>query len=79
MLHMKSVSLRQIQHHLSEVLRLVDHGEEVVVTRRNRPIARLMPLQPAPVHLEWPNFAARALSLKGRGLSQTVLDERDEE
>jgi hypothetical protein len=49
------------------------------VTRRNRPIARLMPLQPAPVHLEWPNFAARALSLKGRGLSQTVLDERDEE
>jgi len=67
-----------MQHHLSEVIRHVDHGEEVVVTRRNRPIARLVPIQSPPARLRWPDFAARAVVIKGRGLSQTILDERDE-
>jgi hypothetical protein len=36
MKHMKSVSLRHMQHHLSDVMRHVDQGQEVLVTRRRR-------------------------------------------
>jgi prevent-host-death family protein len=77
MLHMKSVSLRQMQHHLSEVIRQVDQGNEVLVTRRRRAIARLVPLQSAPARSQWPDFAARTARIKGAPLSATILAERD--
>ncbi len=82
---MKSVSLRHMQHHLSDVMRHVDQGREVLVTRRRRTIARLVPASPAATSIKWPDFAARtakasalvAARIKGRPLSSTILDERD--
>ncbi|MEZ5415710.1 MAG: type II toxin-antitoxin system Phd/YefM family antitoxin [Opitutaceae bacterium] len=73
---MKSVTLRHMQHHLSEVMRHVDQGNEVLVTRRRRAIAKLVPVQPA-THATWPNFAARAEAIKGKSLSASILEERD--
>ena len=82
---MKSVSLRHMQHHLSDVMRHVDQGQEVLVTRRRRTIARLVPMQPAAAKVKWPDFAVRtakasalvAAPIKGRALSATILAERD--
>ena len=74
---MKSVSLRQMQHHLSDVMRHVDQGQEVLVTRRRRPIARLVPIQPAAAKVKWPDFAVRTARIKGRALSAIILAERD--
>lgn len=74
-----------MQHHLSDVMRHVDQGQEVLVTRRNRTIARLVPAHPALTQLKWPDFAARtakasariASRSKGAPLSATILAERD--
>lgn len=77
MLHMKSVTLRHMQHHLSDVIRHVDQGNEVLVTRRRRAIARLVPLQPAATRIPWPDFVARVARIKGTPLSATILAERD--
>ena len=80
LLHMKTVSLRQMQHNLSAILRQVDHGHSVLVTRRNRVVARLVPAEAAPsAKLEWPDFVSRAKSiiLKGVPLSQTIDEERE--
>jgi len=74
---MKSVSLRHMQHHLSDVMRQVDQGQEVVVTRRRRPIARLVPVASAAHRVAWPDFAARAPGIKGKPLSATLLADRD--
>ncbi len=82
---MKSVSLRHMQHHLSDVMRHVDQGQEVLVTRRRRTIARLVPASPATARIKWPDFAARtakahalvAARIKGAPLSATILAERD--
>ena len=38
---MKKVTTREAQHHLSRVLAMVEQGEEVVITRRGRGIAKL--------------------------------------
>lgn len=38
---MKSVSVRTVQHQLAAMLSEVEKGEEVVITKHRRPIARL--------------------------------------
>lgn len=37
-------SIREAKAHLSEILRDLDHGEEVIITRRGRPCGRLTPV-----------------------------------
>jgi prevent-host-death family protein len=41
---MKSVKIAELKDRLSEHLRAVEQGAEVIVTDRNRPIARIVPL-----------------------------------
>ncbi|MCZ6615317.1 MAG: type II toxin-antitoxin system prevent-host-death family antitoxin [Chloroflexi bacterium] len=51
---MKQVGVRELKARLSEYLALVKAGEEVVVTERGKPVARLAPLpsyQILPQHL----------------------------
>jgi len=49
---MQTLSLAETKAHLREVLNRVEAGEEVVITCRGRPVARLAPirraLQPVP-------------------------------
>jgi prevent-host-death family protein len=44
---MKSVKIAELKDRLSEHLRAVEQGGEVIVTDRNRPIARIVPLSSA--------------------------------
>lgn len=41
---MKTVKIAELKDRLSEHLRAVEKGAEVVVTDRNRPIARIIPI-----------------------------------
>ena len=84
MLNMKTATVRDVQHHLAKVLAWVERGEEVEITRRSKPVARLVPSIPVhPAPAEMPDFAARARAIwgaqpKGSGLSKTILTEREE-
>lgn len=49
---MKSVKIAELKDKLSEHLRAVEAGEEVIVTDRNRPIARIVPVLPTEPQLE---------------------------
>jgi antitoxin (DNA-binding transcriptional repressor) of toxin-antitoxin stability system len=60
---MKSVSVREVQHNLSKVLSWVERGEEVLVLRRKKAVARLVPPGPRPV--DTPDFVARARRIWG--------------
>ncbi len=40
----QAVSIREIQHHLAEYLRIVELGEELTILRRRTPVAKIMPL-----------------------------------
>lgn len=81
---MKTATVRDVQHHLAEVLAWVEQGEEVQITRRSKPVARLVPeksAKPDPVPL--PDFVARARRIwgsrpKGGSLSKTILANREE-
>ena len=41
---MQAMSLAHAKAHLSELLNAVESGEEVVITRHGRPIARVVPV-----------------------------------
>ena len=41
---MRSVTIREVQHNISKVLREVEAGEEIIIRRRHRAIAKLVPL-----------------------------------
>jgi prevent-host-death family protein len=42
---MKQVKIAELKDQLSRHLRDVEHGEEIVVTDRSRPIARILPIE----------------------------------
>ncbi|HJP23090.1 MAG TPA: type II toxin-antitoxin system prevent-host-death family antitoxin [Alphaproteobacteria bacterium] len=39
----KSISIREANQHLSQHLAAVERGDQIIITRRGRPIARLVP------------------------------------
>lgn len=48
----KQVNVYEAKTHLSKLLEQVEAGEEIVIARHGRPIARLVPVQRAPVRRE---------------------------
>ena len=81
MSNMKTATVREVQHNLSEVLSCVERGEEVAVLRRGKVVARLVPPGPRPVVS--PDFLARARAVwgdepAGVALSQIASESRGE-
>ena len=58
---MKTVTVREAQHNLAEVLRRVERGEEIEVVRRKQPVARIVPIQPpvTPKKIDWSDLPQR--------------------
>jgi prevent-host-death family protein len=55
---MKSVNVHEAKTHFSQLLAKVAAGEEVIIAKAGRPIARLVPAQtPAPRELGWDSGA----------------------
>jgi prevent-host-death family protein len=82
MTHMRTASIREAQHNLQKILRVVARGEIVEITRRDRVVARLVPAAPRAVD-RFPDFVARAREIwgrrpRGKPTSEVVLDARAE-
>ena len=56
---MESIGLFEAKTHLSELIARAERGEEVIITRHNKPVAKLVPM---PVSL--PDQAARAAAVQ---------------
>ena len=77
---MESVGLFEAKTHLSELIARAERGEEVIITRHNKPVAKLVP-----VHAVLPDgdarrraVAALLASAAGRKLGQEWQALRDE-
>lgn len=49
---MKSVNVHEAKTHLSKLLAEVERGEEIVISRGGKPVARLLPFEPRPAKRE---------------------------
>lgn len=78
-----TISIRELQQNLKQVMARVERGQVIEVTRRRRPVARLAPLRPTGSQTPWPDLDARARAVFGDriitpGASQIVIEDRDD-
>ena len=71
---MKKYSIMQAQHNLASVLREVEAGYEVGITRRKKLVARLLPPE-QPEKVQFPDFGERARSIWGGATQGTSSDD----
>jgi prevent-host-death family protein len=50
---MTACTVAEAKAHLSELLARVEGGEELVITRRGRPVAQLSPIRPVRRSVDW--------------------------
>lgn len=77
---MESVGLFEAKTHLSELVARAERGEEVVITRHNRPVAKLVPVSATAPDAAARRAAVEALlrSARGRRLGLDWKALRDE-
>jgi prevent-host-death family protein len=75
----KTYSIMESQHNLAQVVREVEAGYEVEITRRKKRVARMVPPEEDD-RVEFPDFAARAGGIWGQGWrgrsSNELVDEQ---
>lgn len=68
---MESVGLFEAKTHLSELIARAERGEEVIITRHNKPVAKLVPISEVSPELYQRRLAALdALQAIGRDMQK---------
>jgi prevent-host-death family protein len=62
---MKTINVRNLQHHLRAVLDAVSRGEIIEVSRRNKIVARIVPIEEKTVSKPWPDLRERLDGIYG--------------
>ena len=83
MSNMKTATVREVQHNLTKILRWIEDGEVIVITRHKRVVAKLVPSAPKDRTTHWPDFTERMKAVwenvpKGKPVSKIIIDERAE-
>ena len=74
---MRTASVGEIQKNFGKILREIKAGEEIMITKRGRPIARITTLGPKE-KIDWPDFFEEAVDIKGKSASQVIMEDREE-
>lgn len=75
---MVEVNVKDARSQLSALLDRVEKGEEIIIKRRGKSVAKMVPLGNVSNLPSLKDFRA-SLKVRGKPLSQTVIDARKEE
>jgi prevent-host-death family protein len=76
---MKTVTFTDFRKKASVFLTEVEHGESIVLLRRGKPIAEVIPFTGSPQQMpSWKRSGIR-LQIQGSNLSSAILEERESE
>ena len=76
---MLEINVKEARSNLSTILDRVEKGEEIIITRRGKRVARISNIVNNPTPLRSLKQFRNKISIKGKSLSQTVIDQRKEE
>jgi prevent-host-death family protein len=68
---MGAYTVAEVKAHLSAILEAVAGGEEVVVTKRGKPVARILPEKQNPTTIDWAKIDAFRNAMKSSKSSLT--------
>ena len=71
---MKTATVRTLRNDYAKLLRRVETGEEIAISRRGRIVARLVPAHSDKTGVDWAASAARRLTAGTRPLSAKARD-----
>jgi prevent-host-death family protein len=74
---MKTTTVGEIQKNFAKVLRDINAGEEITVTRRGKPVAKITAIGPKG-DVNWPDFFNEAVELEGKPVSEIVVEGRQD-
>lgn len=73
---MKTISVREMKAHWSEIEAQVRNGETFEVLNRGRPTVRIVPAAPRRI-LCWDNHLATAITGSGHSAEETIAADRE--
>ena len=76
---MLEINVKEARGNLSSILDRVEKGEEIIITRRGKRVARISNIENIPTPLQSLKQFREKISITGKSLSQTVLNQREEE
>ncbi|MGM0586806.1 MAG: type II toxin-antitoxin system Phd/YefM family antitoxin [Bacteroidota bacterium] len=74
---MKKVQVNEIREHLATYLTEAERGEEFVVTRHNKPVAKLVPYESQKATLPDLEEFRKGISVEGAPMSEQVVSDRE--
>ena len=74
---MKTATVGEIQKNFAGVLRNINGGEEIIITKRGKPVAKITSLGPK-TEIKWPDFYNEAIELKGKPAEKIVIESRED-
>lgn len=74
---MKTATVGDVQKNFSKILKEIHAGEEITIIKRGKPVAKLTALGPKK-EIDWPDFYNEAIRLKGKPVSEIVIEDRED-
>lgn len=74
---MENATVGEIQKNFAGILKRIKGGEEVMVIKRGKPVAKITALGPKE-KIDWPDFYKEAVEIKGESLSKVVIKGRED-
>jgi len=74
---MKTATVGEIQKNFAQVLKEIKAGEEIIVTKRGEPVAKITAVGPQR-NIDWPDFFEEAIEIKGKPVSEIVFEGRED-
>lgn len=76
---MKKVQVNKVREKLAKYLSQAEQGEEIIITKHSKPIARLMPVERK--RSEFPDLSEfrEKIAVRGKSMSEEVSEMRREE
>ncbi|GBF80360.1 type II toxin-antitoxin system Phd/YefM family antitoxin [Aphanothece sacrum] len=57
---MKMIEVKELQNHIDQLIELTTQGEEIIITKANQPIAKLVSLSQSNIHHPRPAYFGSA-------------------
>ncbi len=73
------INVKEARKKISALLDLTQKGEEILILRRGKKVALLVPASGSEKRLPDLNDFRKSITIKGKSLSQIVINGRDEE
>ncbi len=71
---MQSIGLFEAKTHLSEYVLRAEAGEELVITRHNKPVAKIVPFNAKEEAKKIPKFVQRTFAMGGLLVAETNMN-----